>query len=65
MSTPALIAPLWGVQEVSDYLRVPVQTLYSWRTQGTGPPAHRVDKYLRYRPAEVERWLDSLGDREN
>ncbi len=56
----ALIAPLWTVQDVSDYLRVPVQTLYSWRTQGSGPPARRVGKYLRYRPADVERWLDSL-----
>lgn len=56
----ALIAPLWTVQDVSEYLRVPVQTLYSWRTQGSGPPARRVGKYLRYRPADVERWLDSL-----
>ena len=56
----ALIAPLWTVQDVSDYLRVPVQTLYSWRAQRSGPPARRVGKYLRYRPADVERWLDSL-----
>jgi hypothetical protein len=28
-----LIAPLWTVQDVANYLRVPVQTLYSWRSQ--------------------------------
>lgn len=57
-----LIAPLWTVQDVSAFLRVPVQTLYSWRTHGYGPPARRVGKYLRYRPDDVTRWLDSLDD---
>jgi DNA-binding transcriptional MerR regulator len=50
------IAPLWTVQDVAEYLRVPVQTLYSWRTQGCGPPARRVGKYLRYDPEDVVRW---------
>jgi len=54
------IAPLWTVQEVSAYLRVPVQTLYSWRARGSGPPARRVGKYLRYEPDDVERWFKSL-----
>ena len=58
----ALIAPLWTVQDVAAYLQVPVQTLYSWRARGSGPPARRVGKYLRYRPADVERWIDSLAD---
>lgn len=57
-----LIAPLWTVQDVSEYLRVPVQTLYSWRTNGNGPPARRVGKYLRYRPDEVVAWLEALDD---
>lgn len=55
-----LIAPLWTVQDVSEYLRVPVQTLYSWRSQGSGPLARRVGKYLRYRPADVEQWLEAV-----
>ena len=29
---------LWSVQDVSDYLGVPVHTIYAWRTAGTGPP---------------------------
>jgi len=57
-----LIAPLWTVQDVSEYLRVPVQTLYSWRSQGSGPPARRVGKYLRYRPDEVVAWLENLDN---
>jgi DNA-binding transcriptional MerR regulator len=54
------IAPLWTVQEVSEFLRVPVQTLYSWRANNSGPPARRVGKYLRYRPQDVIAWVDGL-----
>jgi hypothetical protein len=39
------ITPLWTVQDVSDNLRVPVQTLYAWRVQGYGPPARRMGKH--------------------
>ena len=38
MGQTSRIAPLWTVQDVADYLRVPVQTLYSWRMQGTWTP---------------------------
>lgn len=62
MSKPELIAPLWTVQDVAQYLQVPVQTLYFWRTQGTGPRARKIGKYLRYRPDDVARWLDELDD---
>lgn len=54
------IAPLWTVKDVSAYLRVPVQTLYSWRVQGYGPKARRMGKHLRYRPEDVAAWLDEL-----
>lgn len=59
------IAPLWTVQDVSEFLRVPVTTLYAWRAQGSGPPARRIGKYLRYRPDEVQCWVNDLdkGDR--
>ncbi len=62
MEQPALIAPLWTVHDVAGFLRVPVQTLYSWRSNGTGPPARKVGKYLRYEPDEVVRWFKSRDD---
>jgi DNA-binding transcriptional MerR regulator len=46
------------VQDVAAFLQVPVQTVYSWRAQGSGPPARRVGKYLRYRPADVIAWFE-------
>jgi predicted DNA-binding transcriptional regulator AlpA len=35
-----------------------VQTLYTWRHQGTGPKAYRCGRHLRYDPDEIRRWLD-------
>jgi DNA-binding transcriptional MerR regulator len=52
---------LWSVQDASYYLGVPVQTLYSWRGQGVGPPARRVGRRLRYRPDDVKSWVAGLS----
>jgi len=46
-------------QELADELRLPVQTLYMWRTKGAGPRAHRIGRHLRYRRRDIESWLDS------
>ena len=51
---------LWSVQDVSEYLGVSVQTVYQWRSAGTGPPGRRVGRRLRYRPADVRAWVESL-----
>lgn len=50
---------LMSVDELSDYLGIPVATLYQWRHKGTGPPAFRVGRHLRYDPAAVWSWLDA------
>lgn len=46
------------VEEVSDYLGVPIDTLYVWRSRGKGPRAGKVGKHLRYRWDDVEAWFD-------
>ncbi|MYS25174.1 DNA binding domain-containing protein, excisionase family [Streptomyces sp. DvalAA-14] len=43
---------------VSEYLGVPVATLYQWRHRGVGPRAHKLGRHLRYRWSEVEAWVD-------
>lgn len=48
---------LWTIQQLAEYLRTPVGTLYQWRYKGVGPRAYRVGRHLRYDPAEVRRWL--------
>ena len=52
--------PLWGTEEVAEYLVVPVKTLYKWRLERYGPPCLRVGKHLRYVPDDVLAWVESL-----
>lgn len=54
---------LWGPKELADYLGVPVQTIYTWRTKSYGPPGRRMGKHLRYRPADVEQWVAGLANK--
>lgn len=54
---------LWTVEDVSEYLGIPVSTLYDWRTRGYGPPGKRVGKYLRYKAEDVIAWFESLDDK--
>lgn len=49
-----LLAPA----EVSRWLRIPVGTLYRWRSNGSGPPAIRVGRHLRYRASDLRAWLE-------
>lgn len=55
----ANLDPLLTPEEVSEHLRVPVQTLYQWRWKGLGPSAIKVGKHLRYRRSDVESWLEA------
>lgn len=52
------MTPLWTIEEVSAYLRVPVNTLYQWRTRNYGPPGAKVGRYVRYDPADVVAWFE-------
>lgn len=49
---------LLTVEDVAEFLGVPVATLYAWRCRGLGPRGLKVGRHLRYRRAEVDRWLD-------
>ncbi|MEV6413578.1 helix-turn-helix domain-containing protein [Kribbella sp. NPDC051718] len=42
------VEPLWDINQVSTYLKVPKATLYGWRGKKYGPPADRVGRHLRY-----------------
>lgn len=49
---------LMTVEEVAAYLGVPKATTYSWASRGLGPRRYRVGKYVRYRMADVDAWLE-------
>ncbi len=51
-------ASLLTVSDLSRTLGVPEQTIYVWRSRGTGPRGIRIGRHLRFRPEDVEQWLD-------
>lgn len=58
MNTQELgLEPLMGVEELAEYLGVPVQTIYDWRVAGTAPRAFKFGKRLKFAVADVRTWL--------
>jgi excisionase family DNA binding protein len=53
---------LLSIEEVAEYLDVPVATVRTWRANKSGPRGIRVGKHVRYRPSDVELWLDLRSD---
>lgn len=49
---------LLSVEELAERWGIPKTTFYRWRYVGYGPPGIAVGRHVRYRPADVERWLD-------
>ena len=56
-SRPPTCARLWTLQDVSEFLNVPVGTLYQWRVRGEGPPAFKVGRHVRFDPDRVRAWV--------
>lgn len=48
--------------ELSEELKVPIATVYTWRYKQTGPRGIRVGKHIRFRRSDVERWLETQAD---
>jgi excisionase family DNA binding protein len=48
---------LLSVQDLADYLNVPVATNYTWRHHGHGPPGFRIGRHLRFRTSDVAHWI--------
>ena len=58
MNTQELgLEPLIGVEELAEYLGVPVQTIYDWRLSGRAPRAFKLGKHLRFDPDAVRAWV--------
>lgn len=50
------------IEELSEYLAIPVRTLYDWRQSGRGPRAVHVGRALRYFTSDVQAWLIAHRD---
>ena len=53
------VVRMWTVQDVSDFLGVPVRSLYEWRSKGYGPEGIKVGRHVRYFPEDVYAWVKS------
>ena len=51
------LEPRIGVEELAEYLGVPVQTIYDWRMSGKAPRALKIGKHLRFALSDVRAWL--------
>ncbi|MFF0262585.1 helix-turn-helix transcriptional regulator [Streptomyces microflavus] len=46
-------------KELAEHLGVPLQTVYGWNCDGSGPRYSRFGKRIRYAVADVEAWASA------
>ena len=62
-NTPATTRPrLLTLDELCEYIGVAKGTVLHWRVEGRGPRGLKVGRFLRFRPEDVEIWLDAQAD---
>jgi excisionase family DNA binding protein len=49
---------LLTTKEVAELLGVPYRTILDWRPDQR-PPAARIGKHLRFRPSDVDSWIEN------
>lgn len=57
------VEPLWRVEQVAEFLRESVQTVYSLARRGIVPSV-RVGRSVRFDPAAITAWAAAGGRRE-
>lgn len=55
-------AELLSVEDLARFLGKSPQAIYNMRHRGEGPRAVKVGRSLRFRPADVEVWLEANAD---
>jgi excisionase family DNA binding protein len=62
------MAQLLTVEELAEQLQISVKSIYNLRSAGAVtalPAAIKVGKYLRWRQADVDAWIESLVPQSN
>jgi excisionase family DNA binding protein len=60
--TAVAAGPLLSPEELSNFLGVPVATIYRWRSRGEGPSGFKVGRHVRFSLDDVQDWLDTRRD---
>jgi predicted DNA-binding transcriptional regulator AlpA len=50
---------LLSEDQLAEIIGKPARTLRQWRYTGVGPKYLKIGATVRYRPSDVEAWLDS------
>ena len=48
------------LEEIAKELRIPLSTIYQWRTAGRGPKGIKIGKHVRVSRSAYEEWLRAL-----
>lgn len=51
------LEPLLSIEDLADYLGIPVTTIYDWRVDGKGPCGIRVGRHVKFAVSDVRDWL--------
>lgn len=54
--------PLWRIEDVAEYLAVPVHDVHKMVAQRS-IPHFKIGEYLRFRRSDIDQWLDGLAVR--
>ena len=53
------LVPLMSIEDLAEFLGVPVATIYDWRVDGKGPCGVRVGRHVKFTQADVLAWIDA------
>lgn len=53
---PAAPNPWLDTDQLAAHLNVPPATVRYWRHTGTGPPAHKLGRRVRYHTTDIATW---------
>jgi predicted DNA-binding transcriptional regulator AlpA len=63
MATPSTLEALLTEHDVARIAGVSVATLRRWRLSGVGPKCLKVGVLVRYRPEDLQAWIETRPTR--
>ena len=57
------MADFWmSPEELSEHFKVPLRTIYQWRTRQVGPKGYKIGRHVRYKVEDVVAWTEAQAD---
>jgi excisionase family DNA binding protein len=60
----ATTAEWLSISDLAEMLQVPLNTVYRWRYQGSGPVGHKMGRHVRFHKDDVDSWILNCRDGE-